>query len=310
MENLGFALNATTPVFLIILLGYILKKIGVINEQFIKPCNTLNFTVTLPVLLIVQLSKTDFINNLDIKFILYCMISTTLMFFMIYYYAKKTIKDSSKIGAFVQASFRGSAAVLGIAFIINVYNETGFAPLMIIAAVPLYNIYSVIVLSIEGHGKIDIKKTIKDIVLNPIIIGILIGIAVSIFNIKFPVIIDKSLNSIADLASPLALICIGASFNFKLSKKDIKLSCISVIIKLIVLPAIFLPFAYYLGFKDTQMLAILIMVASPTTPSCYIMAQQMANDHELTASIVVLSTLVASFTLTMWIYVLKFIGCM
>jgi predicted permease len=217
------------------------------------------------------------------------------------------MKDDTMKGAFVQASFRGSAAVLGAAFIQNMYGNSGMAPLMIIGAVPLYNIYSVIVLTLKSNipGDKNIKSAFINICKNPIILAILAGILVSLLDISFGSIIDKSISNIASIGTPLALITIGAGFEGKKAITKIKPTLIASLIKLVILPAIFLPIAIHLGFRDQKMIALLIMLGAPTTVSCYIMAKNMNNDGVLTSSIVVATTFFSSVTITFWIYILK-----
>jgi len=312
MESLIYSLNATIPVFSVIVMGYILKQIGMLNDNFIEVANKFNFTVTLPVLLFTDIGATNIIKNFDVKFVLFCAVVTTICFWTIWFITKKIIKDSAMTGAFVQASFRGSAAVLGIAFVQNIYGDAGMAPLMIIGAVPLYNIYSVIVLTFEGEnnekGKNNVKKACISIIKNPIIIGILLGILASLLNIKFPKMIDKTLESFAVMASPLALVTIGAGFEGKKALAKIKPTLAASFVKLVVQAALFLPLAAYFGFRDQKLIALIIMLGSPTTVSCYIMAKNMNNDGILTSSIVVATTLLSAFTLTLWIFILKSLG--
>ena len=185
---------------------------------------------------------------------------------------------------------------------------------MIIGAVPLYNIYSVIVLTFEGEtedGKREtgkIKEACVNIAKNPIIIAILLGLVVAFLGIEFPVIIGKTINSVAQLATPLALIVIGAGFEGRKALAKIKPTLWASIIKLVIQPLVFLPVAVYMNFSGEKLIAILIMLASPTTPSCYIMAKNMKNDGALTASVVVATTLLAAFTLTFWIFLLRTFG--
>ena len=126
--------------------------------------------------------------------------------------------------------------------------------------------------------------------------------------IDFPVIVDKTVNSVAQMATPLALITIGAGFEGRKALAKIRPTIAASMIKLVVQPLIFLPVAAWMGFRGEQMIAILIMLASPTTPSCYIMAKNMDNDGVLTASVIVMTTLLAAFTLTGWIFILKTVG--
>lgn len=312
MENFIYSINATFPVFLVIVIGYVLKQIGMLNDEFVKVANKFNFKVTLPFLVFRDISEANIREDFDGGFVLFCAIVTTLCFFVIWGGAKLFIKDKTIVGAFVQASFRSSAAVMGIAFIQNIYGTSGMAPLMIIGSVPLYNIYSVIVLTLEaensGQGKEKIKKALVGIATNPIIIGILLGLVVSLLGITFPTVVDKTVQNMASMASPLALIAIGAGFEGRKALAKIKPTIAVAVIKLVAQTAIFLPIAIQLGFRKEKMIAILVMLAAPTTPSCYIMAKNMNNDGVLTASAVVVTTLFSAVTLTLWIYLLKTLG--
>lgn len=312
MNSLIYSLNATMPIFFVIVIGYVLKRIRMLNDNFIEVANKFNFKVTLPLLLFTDIGSTNIIKNFDAKYILFCAIVTSICFWSIWFFTKKFMKDSYMTGAFVQASFRGSAAIMGIAFVQNIYGNAGMAPMMIIGAVPLYNIYSVIVLTFEGEnveqGNDSIKKACINIIKNPIIIGILLGMLISLLNIHFPQMVDKTLKSFAVMASPLALVTIGAGFQGRKALAKIKPTLVASIIKLIVQPAVFLPIAVYFGFRDQKLVALIIMLGSPTTVSCYIMAKNMNNDGILTSSIIVLTTLLSALTLTVCIFVLKSLG--
>lgn len=309
MSNFIFSLNATMPVFFVMVVGWVLGKIGMLNDNFSKTANRFVFKVALPVLLFRDIASAPIKEVFDVKFLLFCMIATTICFFSIWGLAKVFIKDKSLTGAFVQASFRGSAAILGIAFIQNMYGNSGMVPLMIIGAVPLFNIYSVIVLTFEGNSKDTkgIKTAAVGISKNPIIQGIAVGLVFSVtgWYEKLPVIALKTVNNIAVLASPLALLVIGASFEGRKALAKIKQTVIASMIKLVVMPAVFLPIAVELGYRETELMALLIMLGAPTTVTCYIMAVNMENDGVLSSSIVVLTTILSSITLTAWIYILR-----
>lgn len=135
-----------------IFLGWFLKEKGWFNENFVNTANKFVFNAALPALLFRDISGAPLKQAFDLKYFLFCMIVTTLMFSGIWILAEIFLKDKSMTGAFVQASFRGSAAILGIAFIENIYGHSTMGPLMIVASVPLYNIFSVIVLTVRGPG--------------------------------------------------------------------------------------------------------------------------------------------------------------
>ncbi len=314
MENFIYSVDATFPIFLVMVIGYILKQIGMLNDNFVTVANRFNFKVTLPFMLFRDISGVDIRAVFDIRYVLFCALVSTACFWIIWGGVKLFLKDQSMRGAFVQASFRSSAAVMGLAFIQNMYGSSAMGPLMIVSAVPLYNIFSVIVLTFEGahSGAVDPKQKIKaaciNIAKNPIILGILAGLIVGLLGIDFPVIVDKTVNSVAQMATPLALITIGAGFEGRKALAKIRPTIAASMIKLVIQPLIFLPVAAWMGFRGEQMIAILIMLASPTTPSCYIMAKNMDNDGVLTASVIVMTTLLVAFTLTGWIFILKTVG--
>ena len=319
MEQLIFSLNATIPVFLVMVIGYLLKVFHVVDDHFIKVLNSFNFKVTLPILLFMDIAESDFYSVWDTKYVLFCFCTTFLFICAIWGGAALLYRDRTRLGELVQASYRSSAAVLGIAFIQSIYGTSGMAPLMIIGSVPLFNIAAVLVLSLTGpkasgqdhSGNPDkhaFKKSLMGIITNPIILGILFGLIASLLRISFPVMISKTLNNIAKLASPLALIGLGAGFEGRKALKALKPTAIASIIKLIILPAVFLPLAIYLGFAGEKLVAILIMLGSPTTPSSYIMAKNMGHEGTLTSSTVLATTFLSSITLTAWVFLLRYLG--
>lgn len=314
MENFIYSINVTIPIFLVMVLGWFLRQRGMLNEEFVRVCNKFNFSVTLPALLFRDIAGVDIKAVFDLKYVLFCAAATTICFWATWGGARLFLKDRTLVGAFVQASFRSSAAVMGLAFIQNIYGQSAMGPLMIIGAVPFYNIYSVIVLTFEGEdtgggrdtGKI--KKACINILKNPIIIAIFLGLIVSLCRIQFPTIVNKTVNNVAQMATPLALVAMGAGFEGRKALAKIKPTLAASFIKLVVQAAVFIPIAVMLGFDGEKMIALVVMLAAPATPSCYIMAKNMNNDGVLTASIVVVTTLLAAFTLTGWIYLLKCVG--
>ena len=310
MNSLIFSLEATIPIFLIIVLGNILMRTGFFNREFISVADKYVYKIALPVMLFKQIATTNMREGFDIKFVLFCMISTTVIFATVWMLAKIFLKDKSMVGAFTQAASRGSAAILGIAFIENIYGDSGLGPLMIVSAVPLFNIYSVIILSFEssekGSGKGAITKACINVLKNPIIISIALGFIFSLVGLTIPTIALKAISSIAATATPMALLVVGAAFEGKKAIAKIGPTIAATIIKLAVLPLVFLPVAVKMGFRNEALLAIIIMLGSPTTVTCYVMAKNMHNDEVLTSSIVVMATLLSSLTLTGLVYIMKY----
>ena len=230
MNSLIFSVNATMPIFLIMIIGWVIRRVGIIDESFTIKANDYVFKIGLPVLLFKDLNSVDFHNNFSFNLLIYCMVVTTVMVALIWILTEIFMKEESEKGAFIQGAFRSSAAVLGIAFIENMYDSAGMAPMMIVGVVPLFNSYSVLVLTFKGMKDNDkgdkravIKKAMVNIAKNPIIWGVILGLLSSLLEIDYPQVIDRTINGIVICAfnkakitehfdlpfEPLAILAIG-----------------------------------------------------------------------------------------------------
>ena len=312
MENLIFSLNATVPIFLLMMLGLFFRKIGWIDEAFASKMNKFVFLVPLPALLFEDLATVDFAEVWDMKFVLFCFCAT-----LVSIAAAAAVsflwKDRTIQGEFIQASYRSSAALLGIAFIQNIYGNAGMAPLMIIGSVPLYNVMAVVVLSFfqPERKKLDRQvwiNTLKGIVTNPIILGIIAGLLWSALRLPMPPILEKTVSNIGAVATPMGLMAMGAAFDIRKAFGKAGPAVAASVMKLVVFAAVFLPLAVWLGFRREQLVAILIMLGSATTVSCYVMARNMGHEGVITSSTVMLTTMCSAFTVTGWLYILRSLG--
>ena len=310
LESFVFSMNATLPVFFVILVGMLLSKLGLFPKSFCENVDKYVFKVALPVMLFRDISAMDFRKEFDLYFVLVCAVITVVMFLLVWLGAALLLKDKTMVGAFAQGASRGSAAILGIALATNIYGTPGYAPLMIFSAVILFNILSVVILSFgssdKKKGKIDFAVLVKSIVTNPIILGIVVAIPFSLLKITFPQVIMKTFDSISSTATPMALLSIGASFSLAEAGKKIKPALAASFIKLFALPCIFLPVAIQLGFRDSALVAIFIMLGSPTTVTCYIMSKNMNNDSVLSSNIIMLSTLFSMISVPLFVFIMKY----
>ncbi len=315
MGNLVFALNATIPVFVMMIIGYLLHRIGWLDDVLADKMNTFVFRIPLPVMLFGQLANVDIRSAWDGSYVLFCF-TVTLAGIGIAFLVSNLLRDRTLRGEMVQASYRSSAALLGVALINNIYGSSTMAALMIVAAVPIYNIAAVIVLTVlspdrAGSGKVTkalLMKTLKGVVTNPIIIGCLIGTAWSLLRIPLPAIPAKVVSNIGSLATPLGLMAMGATFDWNRAFGRIRPALAATFLKLLGFCTVFLPVAILLGFRTEKLIAILVMLGSATTVSCYVMARNTGHEGVLTSSVVMLTTLLSGFTLTFWIYLLRMLG--
>lgn len=294
------------------LLGSFFKRVGLIDEAFSAKMNKFAFAVALPALLFQDISAVDIRESWNGGFVLFCFIATFLSITGVTVLSFFVVKREER-GEFVQGAYRSSAAILGIAFIQNIYGNSGQAPLMIIGSVPLYNIMAVVVLSFfkpgqNGMDKALLKKTLIGIITNPIIIGIAAGLLWSALKLPMPVILHKAVSSIGGVATPMGLMAMGATFDIKKAFGKIKPTVIAAFIKLVGFVAVFMPFAVVIGFRREKLIAILVMLGSATTVSSYVMAKNMGHEGVVSSSVVMLTTMCSAFTLTGWLFIMKCFG--
>lgn len=313
MSDLMFCLNATLPVFFMMAMGYVLHRIGWVSDAFASGMNSFVFKLALPVSLFTELCDVDVAAVWDGGYILFCLIVTALSILIAVLCSLLLREDCASRGEFVQGAYRSSASLLGMTYLENMYGTAESGSLMMLGAVPLYNVAAVIVLSLmnPSGGKFDsarMKKTLIGILTNPIIWGIFLGFAWALLRLPVPQMLDTTLNYVGRCASPMGLLAMGASLDFSALSKKIKPVIGASFLKLIGFPLLFMPVAAALGFRGQELAAALIMTGSASTVAGYVMAKNMGHEGTVSAGTVALTTLLASFTLTFWLFILRIRG--
>ncbi len=316
MSDLIFSLNATMPIFLLMVLGYVFRQLGFISDSFAKSMNTFVFKIALPFNLFYQLYSVDFVAAWNTKFVLYCF-GTTAGSIFIAWALGRLIRKKGVRGEFIQASYRSSASLLGMAYLESIYGSSTMGPLMMLGAVPLYNVAAVIVLNLtapkdDSAPKASLGEQVKNALLgiakNPIILSILIGFVWSLLHLPMPEILSDTIGYVGGCASPLGLLSLGAMIDPKEIKGEIKPLLGASFLKLVGYVALFVPLAVMLGFRNDGLVAILIMLGSASTVAGFTMARNMGHDGNLSSGVVMLTTLLSSLTLTFWLYLFRSMG--
>jgi malonate transporter and related proteins len=317
MGNTGqlflFALSITVPIFAVILLGTFLKRIRLINDEFIRVASNLVFTVGLPASLFFGTAKTDFSRLANPDHLAVMVAMTLLVFAGALVAARLHVPERADRGVYVQGAFRGNLVIIGIAFCTNAFGQTGIAlsAMPVAVLVALYNVLSVYVLnaSIGGSGNGNsLAKTMAGIIKNPLIIGILAGLFVSLAGIPLPRLLIDTGDYFSDLTIPLALLCIGGMMDLSVPRRAGGPALGSVAWKLVVSPLLACALAMPLGIRDTELAVIFFLAASPTAAASFVMTRSMGGNAALAANIVVLSTLGSLLTVTGGLIVLKYLG--
>jgi hypothetical protein len=308
LQNLIFSLTLVAPVFLIVALGYFLKRIGVINENFVSVSSKIVFTISLPALIFIEVSSIHLEEILNVNLILFVYAGTLVTFAAVWITAGFFTRAGKDKASFIQGSFRGNFAIVGLAIIVNYYgiDNLGKASLVLAFTIPLYNILSIIALTVPLKEKEHkYSNTFFEILKNPLIIAVFAAIPFSYFGIIIPGFLKTSIGYLSALALPLALVGIGGFLSFSDITKESSLTVISTILKLLVFPAIMTFAAYLLDFRGIDLGIIFILFACPTAIASFIMAEAMGANSRLAGNILLLTTLVSVITITLGLFILK-----
>ena len=307
MENLILSFNVVAPLFLTMVLGYLLKYLKILDQHTVDVMNKATFKVFLAVLLFYNVYTSDLEAVFDIKLILYAAIGVITLFLILCVLIPIIEKDNRKRGVMIQGIFRSNFVIFGIPIATSIYGEgnIGITTMLIATIVPLFNVLAVIALEIFRDSKINIKKIAKGIVTNPLILGSFTGICFLVAKIQLPTAIMLTVKDIAKIATPLGLILLGASFSFSDVKKYKKEIILIVISKLIIVPCIMIPISIYLGIRGIALLTLTIIFGAPTGVSIFQMAKQMDGDSDLAAQFIVFTSFFCIITMFLWIYILK-----
>lgn len=292
--------------FIVLSLGWFIKRINLIDGDFITTANRLIFNVCLPVLLFYKISHADLRSVFSISHLVVMICAIMLMFAISFILAKTTGLGNSS-GTFAMNSFRANYAYMGLPVSAYAYGDQGLVVASVLMAfvVPMVNFMSVVALSISMTTGRSFKPFLRNTLLNPLAIACLLGIAASWFSIGFPVFIERSLQIVSGVTLPLALFCVGGSMSRAQMKGELMPSMLASSMKLLVMP--FLAFAllhlFGMEFSITSK-TLVIMLSAPTATVNYVLASQMQGDAPLAGSTIVISTLLSIFTFTFWLFLL------
>ncbi len=307
MENLLLSFEVVFPLFALMSLGYLVKRLRMLQENTVRQMNNVVFRLFLPVLLFYNIYTTDISGSFNPFLTIFAAVSVLLSFLAAFLVVVLTEKENPKRGVMIQGIFRSNFIIFGIPVTISLFGQesAGIASLLIAVIIPMFNILSVVALEIFRGGKIRPGKILKGVVTNPLIIATVIALLVLFSNLRLPTLLEDLIADIGGIATLLALFLLGASFTFTEAHGRIRQLVTGVLGKLVVIPLVFLTASVLAGFRDAELVVLLALFGSPTAVSSFVMAQQMDGDSELAGQMVVWGSLLSVFTMFLWIFFLK-----
>ncbi len=310
MNNILLSASVVFPLFFMMVIGYTLKIVGIFNEPFLKQLNALCFKVFLPTLLFINIYTSDFSGGFSAKLIIFAMCCVVAAFIILMIVIPLIEPKNTNRGVMIQGIFRSNYILFGLPIATALYGSANTSTTVILIAfvIPLFNLLSVVALGVFSNNKQKPIDIIKQVLKNPLIISSVLGFLFIVTGIKMPLLFEDTISDVAGVATPLALIVLGGSFNFGRVGKYKKLLSICVIGKLLIVPLIFIPISVLFGFRGMELSALMAMFASPTAVSTYTMAQNSKSNDELASQIVVFDSIISIITIFICIATLKYLN--
>jgi len=307
MNNLLVTSNIVFPIFLVMLVGFVARQSGLMNDETVKGCNKLVFRIFLPVSLGRSIMRVSSGNVVSGSLVLFSALGTLATFAVCMLLIPRIEPENSRRGVMIQGIFRSNYAIFGIPLTEALFpqGDGGVAAMMVAAVIPVFNILAVVTLEIFRGGKFDLKRIVLGVLKNPLIWGCLIGFVIMKTGLKLPKVVNSTVDSLASIASPLALFALGASLRPGKVAGNLKALALSVSGRLLIVPLIMLTAAYALGWRGAEFATLMIVFASPTAVSSFTMAEQMGGDPDLAGQQVVLTTVLSSVTIFMMVFLFK-----
>lgn len=312
MENIILSFNVIAPLFFLMVVGYCLTNYtGLMDKAFLKKANSLVFKVFLPCMLFKNIYQNNIREQFQGKLCLLAAGSLLALFLILCITVPRLVKKPEQQGVVIQGIFRSNYVIFGVAVVENMYGSASSVTAAILSAilVPMYNFLAVIALAVYG-GKREqnFGKVTLQILRNSLIIASVLGIVFSFAGIQLPTAAETTISDLAKLATPLAFLILGGDFDFGKVRGNLKIAGWVMFVKLIVLPALFIPVIVSMGYRNADLLAALLAYQTPIAVSSYIMAEQAGADSQLAGQLVVFSSALSIVTLFVTILVLRQMG--
>lgn len=323
-EAFQFSFNVTLPTILMMLLGVFLRYRQWIDDSFCQMASRVIFNFALPATLFLNVAQSPSDYAGQFRLILCGIIGTFIVYICAEWWATKYIQTKGLRAIFSQGTFRSNAAILGLALAMNAYGieSVGKVSVFVAVLVILFNVFGVMVLIRSlSDKKLNFSNLSLSIMTNPLILAVLAGIAVNELGVfqYIPTALIKTGNYLAHITLPLALICTGASLNFKQliqfrsetakENEASKVILLSSLARLIIVPIFMLCLGKFIFQLDPVSLGILFLtMASPVASAVYAMVRHYGGDAVVTANLIGVTTIGSIVTTSLGLFVLRQIG--
>lgn len=310
MQYLILSFNVIFPIFFMLALGYLMRELKLVAESGFKMFSRATFYIFIPALLFINIYKSDLSNSLNVKLIIYAIISLFLMCLVLYFLIPRIIKDRWDQPVVMQGIYRSNFIIYGMCIVQAIYpnGDMGMVALLSAFIVPLYSVVTVLLFEMYSDKKNNKKALLFNVLKSPMVFSGILGLFFLLTKLEIPKLLLSQVESVSKLATPIALLCLGGTFKIQALKHHKKALLMACTGKLIIVPIAFLSIAILLGFRGMELATLMAMFAAPVASSSFPMAQELGGNGELAGEIVVMTSLLSIITVFTWVLLLSFSG--
>lgn len=270
------------------------------------PANRLVYYLAIPAMIFRSIAKASLSHQFNLTVLVLTLVALIALF-AICWLSGLVFKIPINIrGSFIQCSFHGNLGYVGLAVAFYYLGGDGLARASLLAAfvMILQNFLAVVVLQSHRQGHAaggGARAFLGKIVANPVIVSAFLAILLSAVGVTLPLVVDRSLQILAGLALPMALLIIGGSLSVKIMRERLAAVAGACVFKLLLLPALGLFLFRLAGQAPNDYLPAVILLASPTATIAYVMAREMDGDADFSVAAISASTLFSALTFVLWL---------
>lgn len=301
------ALSVSIPTFGWVLLGLLLRRIGLVSASLIGTVSRLAFNYGLPLMLFTSAAQVDYSALGDARYLAAGALGTFLTLALAWVYSRWRGHPRAQQGIFVQAAFRSNLAIVGLGLAVSAYGERGplLAALPVALMTALYNVLAVWVLNSTLGSGTTLLSLLSGIARNPLIIGIAGGVMLSLSGLPIPELVVPTSVGLSAFFLPLMLVCIGGSMQVSQLRSTGTIAWEATAWRLCVGPLLTVLLALLMGVRDEPLGVLFLLTASPVAAASFVMVVAARGDGVLAANIVVLTTLLSMVTVTLGFFLLS-----
>ena len=309
LSSLEASLGVVAPMAVLIALGVLIRRLGLVSREDMAPLDRLIFKLFMPLMLFRNVYDMDLRHSFSGEHMAYVLLGVSLTFLLGLYLVRR-LPDRRQAGAIAQAVVRPNCVLFGVAAAEALYGagNAGISAMVGAIAVPLTNVFAVVVLEMSRESRPDGKKILLAVAKNPLILAAALGLVLNGMAVPLPSLAYDAVKSLGGVTTTLSFLSLGVSLSAGEMRANRRPLALGILLRMVLIPLVLLPPAVLLGFRDQRLFSLVTLFAAPAAVTSYPMAVAYDADGPLAGQLVCFTSLAAVFTIFFCTFILRALG--